>query len=237
MASKIRVRFAPSPTGPLHMGGVRTALYNYLFAKKHGGDFLLRIEDTDQKRFVPGADTYIQKALEWCGIPPSEGDGIGGDHGPYKQSDRSALYAAELDRLLETGNAYKAFDTSEEMDVLRKAAEKNGDVWQYDASTRMSMRNSLSLSADELAQLEENNTPYTIRFRMPDAARDYGFNDAIRGHIIVSTGVLDDKVLMKTDGLPTYHLANVVDDHHMAISHVIRGEEWLPSAPLHGSTV
>ena len=234
MASKIRVRFAPSPTGPLHMGGVRTALYNYLFAKKHGGDFLLRIEDTDQKRFVPGADTYIQKALEWCGIPPSEGDGIGGDHGPYKQSDRSALYAAELNRLLETGNAYKAFDTSEEMDVLRKAAEKNGDVWQYDASTRMSMRNSLSLSADELAQLEENNTPYTIRFRMPDAARDYGFNDAIRGHIIVSTDVLDDKVLMKTDGLPTYHLANVVDDHHMAISHVIRGEEWLPSAPLHG---
>ena len=234
MASKIRVRFAPSPTGPLHMGGVRTALYNYLFAKKHGGDFLLRIEDTDQKRFVPGADTYIQKALEWCGIPPSEGDGIGGDHGPYKQSDRSALYATELDRLLETGNAYKAFDTSEEMDVLRKAADKNGDVWQYDASTRMSMRNSLSLSADQLAQLEENNTPYTIRFRMPDAARDYGFNDAIRGHIIVSTGVLDDKVLMKTDGLPTYHLANVVDDHHMAISHVIRGEEWLPSAPLHG---
>lgn len=234
MASKIRVRFAPSPTGPLHMGGVRTALYNYLFAKKHGGDFLLRIEDTDQKRFVPGADTYIQEALEWCGIPPSEGDGIGGEQGPYKQSDRSALYATELDRLLETGNAYKAFDTSEEMDVLRKAAEKSGDVWQYDASTRMSMRNSLSLSTDQLAQLEENNTPYTVRFRMPDTARDYGFNDAIRGHIIVSTAVLDDKVLMKTDGLPTYHLANVVDDHHMAISHVIRGEEWLPSAPLHG---
>ena len=234
MASKIRVRFAPSPTGPLHMGGVRTALYNYLFAKKHGGDFLLRIEDTDQKRFVPGAEEYIRKALDWCGIPPTEGDGIGGQHGPYKQSDRSALYATELQRLLASGNAYKAFDTAEEMDAIRKAAEQSGAVWQYDASTRMSMRNSLSLGADELAQLEANNTPFTIRFRMPDAPRDFGFSDAIRGHIRVSTGVLDDKVLMKADGLPTYHLANVVDDHHMAISHVIRGEEWLPSAPLHG---
>ena len=234
MASKIRVRFAPSPTGPLHMGGVRTALYNYLFAKKHGGDFLLRIEDTDQKRFVPGAEEYIRKALAWCGIPPTEGDGIGGQHGPYRQSDRSELYANELKRLLASGNAYKAFDTAEEMDAIRKAAEQSGNVWQYDASTRMSMRNSLSLEAGELAEVEANNTPFTIRFRMPDAPRDFGFTDAIRGHIHVSTGVLDDKVLMKADGLPTYHLANVVDDHHMEISHVIRGEEWLPSAPLHG---
>ncbi len=234
MASKIRVRFAPSPTGPLHMGGVRTALYNYLFAKKNGGDFLLRIEDTDQKRLVSGAEEYIREALNWCGIPPSEGDAIGGEFGPYKQSERTELYASELKRLLASGNAYQAFDTPEEIDAVRKAAEKSGAVWQYDASTRMSMRNSLSLASTELKELESNNVPFTIRFKMPNAPRDFGFRDAIRGHIRVSTGVLDDKVLMKADGLPTYHLANVVDDHHMAISHVIRGEEWLPSAPLHG---
>ena len=234
MASKIRVRFAPSPTGPLHMGGVRTALYNYLFAKKNGGDFLLRIEDTDQKRYVPGAEEYIRKALDWCGISPTEGDGIGGNHGPYRQSDRSELYASELNRLLLSGHAYKAYDSPDEINAIRKNAEKSGSVWQYDASTRMSMRNSLSLSPSELLELEANNTPFTVRFRMPEKPRDFGVVDAIRGNIRVSTQVLDDKVLMKADGLPTYHLANVVDDHHMEISHVIRGEEWLPSAPLHG---
>lgn len=216
------------------MGGVRTALYNYLFAKKHGGDFLLRIEDTDQNRYVPGAEDYIRKALTWCGISPTEGDGIGGEHGPYRQSDRSALYTSELSRLLISGHAYKAYDTPEEIDAVRKAAEKSGSVWQYDASTRTSMRNSLTLSSAEMNALESNKTPYTVRFRMPEKPRDFRINDAIRGNISVSTGVLDDKVLMKADGLPTYHLANVVDDHHMAISHVIRGEEWLPSAPLHG---
>ncbi|MDG2209392.1 MAG: glutamate--tRNA ligase [Flavobacteriales bacterium] len=233
MASRIRVRFAPSPTGPLHMGGVRTALYNYLFARKNGGDFILRIEDTDQKRYVPGAESYIQEALAWCGISPNEGFGIGGDSGPYQQSKRSDLYQRELATLLSNGKAYKAFDTPEEMDAVRKAAEAEGKVWQYDAITRMSMRNSFSLSPSETAALEASNAPFTIRFCMPEKNHDVEFSDVIRGHIRVSTAVLDDKVLMKADGLPTYHLANVVDDHHMAISHVIRGEEWLPSAPLH----
>ncbi len=233
MSSSIRVRFAPSPTGPLHMGGVRTALYNYLFAKKHGGTFILRIEDTDQTRFVEGAEDYIREALDWCGIAPDEGVKAGGDFGPYKQSDRSALYQEEIQRLLESGAAYKAFDATEDMAAKRSEAEAKGEVWQYDATTRMSMRNSLSLSPEEVAQLEADGHPYTVRFKMPEAARDVLVQDEIRGEIRISTHVLDDKVLMKTDGLPTYHLANVVDDHHMRISHVIRGEEWLPSAPLH----
>jgi len=215
------------------MGGVRTALYNYLFAKKHGGTFILRVEDTDQTRFVPGAEDYIRESLDWCGISPAEGDLEGGDFGPYKQSLRSALYASEIGKLLESGHAYKAFDTPESMAEKRSEAEATGTVWQYDATTRMSMRNSLSLSAEEVAELEAAGTPFTVRFNMPDTAREVLVQDEIRGEIRVSTAVLDDKVLMKTDGLPTYHLANVVDDHHMQISHVIRGEEWLPSAPLH----
>ncbi|MBO75326.1 MAG: glutamate--tRNA ligase [Flavobacteriales bacterium] len=233
MSSSIRVRFAPSPTGPLHMGGVRTALYNYLFAKKHGGTFILRIEDTDQTRFVEGAEEYIREALDWCGITPDEGVKTGGNHGPYRQSERSALYQREIQCLLDSGAAYKAFDSSQAMAAKRSKAEANGEVWQYDATTRMDMRNSLSLSSEEVAQLEADGHPYTVRFKMPDEASEVLVQDEIRGEIRISTHVLDDKVLMKTDGLPTYHLANVVDDHHMKISHVIRGEEWLPSAPLH----
>jgi glutamyl-tRNA synthetase len=231
--SKVRVRFAPSPTGPLHMGGVRTALYNFLFAKHYGGDFLLRIEDTDQKRFVAGAESYILKALEWAGISIDEGVGAGGDLGPYRQSERSEIYAEQMKALLQAGLAYKAFDTAEEMDSLRKAAEATGHVWQYDSTTRMSMRNSLTLSESEVNALEAEGVPAVIRFRMPDDPQEVVVEDLIRGHVQVSTSVLDDKVLMKADGLPTYHFANVVDDHFMQISHVIRGEEWLPSAPLH----
>lgn len=215
------------------MGGVRTALYNYLFAKKHGGTFILRIEDTDQTRFVEGAEGYIREALDWCGIAPDEGVKAGGEFGPYKQSERSALYQEEIQRLLESGAAYKAFDATEDMAAKRSEAEAKGEVWQYDATTRMGMRNSLSLAPEEVAQLEADGHPYTVRFKMPDTAREVLVQDEIRGEIRISTHVLDDKVLMKTDGLPTYHLANVVDDHHMRISHVIRGEEWLPSAPLH----
>ena len=233
MNQPIRVRFAPSPTGPLHMGGVRTALYNYLFAKKHGGTFILRVEDTDQTRFVPGAEDYIRQSLAWCGIAPDEGDAEGGAYGPYKQSERSALYKREIEILLKNGQAYKAFDTPESMATKRLEAESAGNVWQYDASTRMDMRNTLSMDAAEIDELEKSGQPYTVRFKMPDAPIEVAVHDEIRGAIHVSTHVLDDKVLMKTDGLPTYHLANVVDDHHMAISHVIRGEEWLPSAPLH----
>lgn len=229
----VRVRFAPSPTGPLHMGGVRTALYNYLFARHHGGEFLLRIEDTDQKRFVAGAEDYILAALNWCGIKVDEGVGAGGDLGPYRQSERTECYREQLASLMEAGLAYKAFDTPEEMDTLRKEAEAQGQVWQYDAKTRGSMRNSLTISAEEVERLEADGHPAVIRFRMPDAAKEVVLNDLIRGEVRISTAVLDDKVLMKADGLPTYHFANVVDDHLMGITHVIRGEEWLPSAPLH----
>ena len=233
MSASVRVRFAPSPTGPLHMGGVRTALFNYLFAKKHNGTFILRIEDTDQARFVEGAEAYIAESLKWCGFQPDEGTEAGGNYGPYRQSERGELYRKELNQLLANGNAYKAFDSSEEIATMRTEAEANGTVWQYDAKTRMSMRNSLTLSADEVKILEAKGQPFTVRFKMPSAARNVLVSDEIRGEINVSSGVLDDKVLMKADGLPTYHLANVVDDHHMKISHVIRGEEWLPSAPLH----
>jgi glutamyl-tRNA synthetase len=208
-------------------------LYNYLFAKKHNGTFILRIEDTDQTRFVEGAEDYIMEALDWCGIAPDEGGQAGGDYGPYKQSERSGLYEREIQKLLDSGAAYKAFDAPEAMAAKRSEAEAKGEVWQYDATTRMDMRNSLSLPAEEVSRLEAEGHPYTVRFKMPVEAREVLVHDEIRGEIRISTHVLDDKVLMKTDGLPTYHLANVVDDHHMKISHVIRGEEWLPSAPLH----
>ena len=227
----VRVRFAPSPTGPLHMGGVRTALYNWLFARAHGGTFILRIEDTDQGRFVEGAEAYIEEALAWCGLSPDEGVTAGGASGPYRQSERSDLYRDAVQHLLDQGLAYEAFDTPEELDALRKAAEP--DVFQYDAQTRGSLRNSLALSETEVAQLKASGAPFVVRFKTPEVEEDVTFDDAIRGNVTFKSGVIDDKVLMKADGLPTYHLANVVDDHHMRISHVIRGEEWLPSAPLH----
>ena len=229
----VRVRFAPSPTGPLHMGGVRTALYNYLFARANGGKFLLRIEDTDRTRYVEGAEEYIIEALNWCGLTVDESDNEGGGHGPYKQSLRSELYEKAVADLLKSGDAYRAFDTPEELNALRKDAESQKEVFQYDASTRGACRNELAMPAEEVADLLSNDTPHVIRFRTPDVAEDVVFTDEIRGEVCISSGVVDDKVLMKMDGLPTYHLANVVDDHHMEISHVIRGEEWLPSAPLH----
>jgi glutamyl-tRNA synthetase len=232
---RVRVRFAPSPTGPLHMGGVRTALYNYLFAKKHGGDFLLRIEDTDQTRFVPGAEEYIIESLKWCGIMPNEGQSIGGQYGPYRQSDRkeAQIYTQYALQLVESGNAYYAFDTSEELEQMREIAQKaKMPNWQYNCITRSSMKNSLSLSEDEVKAKLDANEPYTIRIKMP-RNEDVRFHDEIRGWVTVNTNNLDDKVLYKSDGMPTYHLANIVDDYLMKITHVIRGEEWLPSAPLH----
>lgn len=227
----VRVRFAPSPTGPLHIGGVRTALYNYLFARKHGGTFILRIEDTDQNRFVAGAEDYITQALDWCGIRPDESPAKGGKFGPYRQSERKAMYAQYALELVSKGWAYYAFDSEEEIASCREAAEAQKTVFQYDASTRMTMKNSLTLS-EELTQQHIASGAWTIRFKMPEH-REVVFNDVIRGEVRVNAAVLDDKVLMKSDGMPTYHLANIVDDHLMEISHVIRGEEWLPSAPLH----
>lgn len=235
MERKVRVRFAPSPTGPLHMGGVRTALYNYLFAKKHGGDFILRIEDTDQTRFVEGAEDYIIESLKWCGIMPNEGQGIGGDYGPYKQSERkdAEIYRPFAMQLIENGHAYYAFDTSEDLKLMRDMAEKAKlPNWQYNSITRGSMKNSVSLSEDEVKAKLDAGEPYTIRIKMP-RNEDVRFHDVIRGWVTVNTNNLDDKVIFKSDGMPTYHLANIVDDHMMEISHVIRGEEWLPSAPLH----
>lgn len=230
---KIRVRFAPSPTGPLHMGGVRTALYNYLFAKKHGGDFLLRIEDTDQTRFVPGAEQYIMDSLRWCGIQWDEGVGVGGPHAPYRQSERKEMYRQYVMQLIDEGNAYYAFDTPEELEAMRARieAEKSG-LPQYDSRTRGSMKNSLTLSAEEVKQRLDSGQPYVIRVRIPED-QEVELHDIIRGHVKVHSSTLDDKVLFKSDGMPTYHLANVVDDYLMEITHVIRGEEWLPSAPLH----
>ncbi len=230
--SDIRVRFAPSPTGPLHMGGVRTALYNYLFARKHGGKMILRIEDTDQNRFVAGAEDYIERSFEWCGIQFDEGVQAGGDFGPYKQSERSAIYREYIGELLEKGHAYYAFDTPEELDALRNELEAKKETFVYDTKSRMSLRNSLSLSKEETEKLLLDGTPYVIRFKIPENT-EISFTDIIRGTVKVHSSTLDDKVLFKTDGLPTYHLANIVDDHLMQISHVIRGEEWLPSAPLH----
>ena len=233
MSSNVRVRFAPSPTGPLHMGGVRTALYNYLFAKKEGGKFILRIEDTDQKRFIEGAEQYIKDALDWCGITPDEGPGIGGDYGPYKQSERKDMYLPYAEQLVENGKAYYAFDTAEELNEMREQAKKmKMPNWQYNAVSRTSMKNSLTLPEDEVKARIENGDRYVIRFKMP-RNEDVRFEDVIRGWVVVNTNNLDDKILFKSDGMPTYHMANIVDDHTMEITHVIRGEEWLPSAPLH----
>lgn len=232
MSEKVRVRFAPSPTGPLHIGGVRTALFNYLFAKKHGGDFILRIEDTDQKRFVEGAEEYVIESLKWAGIPHNEGQGVGGEYGPYKQSERMHLYKEYADFLLDNDKAYYAFDTSEELTEARERSQKEGKTFAYDAITRQYLKNSTSLSADEVAQRIESGEPYVIRMKLP-RNEEVRFHDEIRGWVVVNTANMDDKVLYKSDGLPTYHLANIVDDHLMKITHVIRGEEWLPSAPLH----
>lgn len=229
----VRVRFAPSPTGPLHMGGVRTALYNYLFAKKNNGTFIIRIEDTDQNRFVPGAQDYIMDALKWCGIMPTEGPGLGGEYGPYVQSERKEMYRPYAEQLVASDKAYYAFDTAEELDAMRDRAKEMGmPNWQYNHVTRVSLKNSLTLPQDQVEELLANNTPYVIRMKMPRNV-DIRFEDIIRGWVVVNTNNLDDKVLFKSDGMPTYHLANIVDDHLMKISHVIRGEEWLPSAPLH----
>ena len=230
---KVRVRFAPSPTGPLHIGGVRTALYNYLFAKHHGGDFILRIEDTDQTRFVEGAEEYIIESLKWLGIEPNEGQSYGGNYGPYKQSERMGIYRQYADQLIESGHAYYAFDTSEELADIREKANKAGvSSWKYNHITRNSMKNSLTLPVDEVKERLEKGDPYVIRIKLP-RDEDVRVEDSIRGWVVVNTKQMDDKVLVKNDGLPTYHLANIVDDHLMEITHVIRGEEWLPSAPLH----
>lgn len=230
--SEVRVRFAPSPTGPLHIGGVRTALYNYLFARKHNGKFILRIEDTDQSRFVGGAEGYIFGSLKWCGIIADEGVNEGGNYGPYRQSDRKHLYRQYADILFDRGHAYYAFDTPEELEELRIKAESEGKTFIYNAEVRAKLKNSLSLSDVEWNSKLDRGEPYVIRFMMPND-EEIHFDDIIRGHIVVNTSTLDDKVLFKSDGMPTYHLANIVDDHLMEISHVIRGEEWLPSLPLH----
>lgn len=236
MEKRVRVRFAPSPTGGLHMGGVRTALFNFLFAKKHGGDFILRIEDTDQTRFVEGAEEYIVEALKWCGIPPNEGVGFGdGPHKPYRQSERKELgiYKKYADQLIASGHAYYAFDTSEELDDMRKRLEAAKVVApQYNAVTRQNMRNSLTLPEDEVKRLLEANAKYVIRLKVP-RNEEIRFHDIIRGWVVVNSSQVDDKVLLKSDGMPTYHLAHIVDDIEMKISHAVRGEEWLPSAPAH----
>ncbi len=232
MENRIRVRFAPSPTGPLHIGGVRTALYNYLFAQKLGGDFILRIEDTDQARFVPGAEEYIIESLAWCGIKFSEGVHVGGPYAPYRQSERKNIYRQYADQLIENGHAYYAFDTSEELEAKRKEYDSKKQTFQYCPANRDTMKNSLSMTDAEVKQKIESGEHYVIRIKIPDHTTVI-VNDLIRGKVIVDSSMLDDKVLFKSDGLPTYHLANVVDDYLMKISHVIRGEEWLPSAPLH----
>ncbi|GAB4282693.1 MAG: glutamate--tRNA ligase [Marinilabiliales bacterium] len=230
--NQIRVRFAPSPTGPLHIGGVRTALFNYLFAKKNNGINILRIEDTDQTRYVPGAEEYIIESLKWCGIKFDEGVTEGGNYGPYRQSERKTVYKEFADYLIENGYAYYGFDTPEELDNYRKEAEKNKSVFAYGIGTRENLKNSLTLSKQKVNQLINDNTPYVIRFKIPEN-KTIVLNDIIRGEVSVQTNTLDDKVLFKSDGMPTYHLANIVDDHLMRITHVIRGEEWLPSLPLH----
>ena len=226
---KVRVRFAPSPTGPLHIGGVRTALYNYLFARQHGGDFIFRIEDTDSTRFVPGAEEYIIEAFKWLGVEFDEGVSFGGNHGPYRQSERRDIYKKYVQQLLDAGKAYYAFDTPEELDAKRNEIEN----FQYDAQTRLQMRNSLSMDEAEVKRLIAEGAQYVVRFKI-ESGRDVHVDDIIRGDVSINSSVLDDKVLYKSaDELPTYHLANIVDDHLMEVTHVIRGEEWLPSAPLH----
>jgi len=228
MDTKVRVRFAPSPTGGLHLGGVRTVLFNYLFAKHHKGTFILRIEDTDQTRFVPGAEQYIQDTLAWCGLIPDESPLHGGPYGPYRQSERKAIYKQYALQLIEQGNAYYAFDTPEELEAKRKEIPN----FQYSSAHRMQMKNSISLSTDEVAFLLKNNTPHVIRIKVPEHT-SLGLDDMIRGHVLFDTHTVDDKVLLKADEMPTYHLAVVVDDYLMKITHAFRGEEWLPSAPVH----
>ncbi len=232
MSQKVRVRFAPSPTGPLHIGGVRTALFNYLFAKKHGGDFVLRIEDTDQNRYVEGAEDYIVEALDWCDIPFDEGPGKNEKFGPYRQSERKHLYKQYADLLIDKGHAYYAFDTSEALDGHRKDHEAKGKTFIYNWHNRLKLTNSLSLSAKEVQAKLDAGEPYVIRYKSPQDETLH-LTDIIRGDVKIDTNILDDKVLFKSDGMPTYHLANIVDDHLMQITHVIRGEEWLPSLALH----
>lgn len=232
MTQKVRVRFAPSPTGPLHMGGVRTALFNYLFAKHHGGDFILRIEDTDQTRYVEGAEQYIVESLEWCGLKIDEGASVGGKYGPYRQSERKEMYKQYALQLVESGNAYYAFDTPEELEKHRSEAEAEKKTFTYNYFVRGKLHNSLNMSEDELKAKLESGDPYVIRFKMPEDT-DIAMFDEIRKDVKYNTKDLDDKVLFKSDGMPTYHLANVTDDYLMKITHVIRGEEWLPSMPLH----
>jgi glutamyl-tRNA synthetase len=230
--NEVRVRFAPSPTGPLHIGGVRTALYNYLFARKHGGKLILRIEDTDQARFVPGAETYIMDSLAWCGIQFDEGIREGGIHAPYRQSERKEIYASYCEQLIRSGHAYYAFDSPEELEQLRKSAEANKTTFIYNSRSRKNLLNSLTLSPEVVEDYIQSGKPYVVRFLVPEQL-DVVMDDMIRGRVVVKSETLDDKVLFKSDGLPTYHLANIIDDHLMQISHVIRGEEWLPSLPLH----
>lgn len=232
MSKPVRVRFAPSPTGPLHIGGVRTALYNYLFARKNGGTFILRIEDTDQTRKVEGAEGYIRDSLQWCGISIDEGVAEGGAFGPYKQSERKELYRKYVDELIAGGWAYYAYDTPEELESLRATYESRGEKFMYNSKVRGLLKNSVSLDRAKNDFLLESGTPYVVRFKMPEN-ENIVMNDLIRGKVEVNSSTQDDKILFKSDGMPTYHLANIVDDHLMEISHVIRGEEWLPSLPLH----
>ncbi len=233
MERAVRVRFAPSPTGPLHIGGVRTALYNYLFARQHGGKMILRIEDTDSQRFVEGAEQYIMDSLRWCGIEIDEGVGVGGPHAPYRQSERRDIYLKYALQLVESGWAYYAFDTAEELNALRAEGEKEGHIFAYDHTVREKLATSLRLSPEEVRERIDRGDQWVIRFKMP-VGHIVKMDDLIRGHVEVDSSTLDDKVLYKSaDALPTYHLANIVDDHLMEISHVIRGEEWLPSLPLH----
>ena len=232
--TEIRVRFAPSPTGALHIGGVRTALYNYLLAKKTGGTFIIRIEDTDQTRYVPGAEDYIMESLRWCGLLPDEGPGIGGEYGPYRQSERKekGLYQKYAQQLIEDGNAYYAFDTAEELTAIRSKYEAEKKTFKYSSATRMNMTNSLTISEEETKKRIESGEPYTIRLKVP-SDEVVIVNDLIRGEVSFQSNELDDKIMLKSDGMPTYHMANIVDDHLMKISHVIRGEEWLPSTAHH----
>ena len=232
MSQNVRVRFAPSPTGPLHIGGVRTALFNYLFAKKHGGTFILRIEDTDQNRYVAGAEDYIRESLDWCGISYDEGPTKDGGYGPYRQSERKDMYHTYAQKLIDSGNAYYAFDTAESLDAHRKDHEANGKTFIYNWHNRLKLDNSLVLSQEETKQRIAAGDNYVIRFKSPQD-EVLKLQDEIRGDMEIDTNILDDKILFKSDGMPTYHLANIVDDHLMKISHVIRGEEWLPSLALH----
>ncbi len=232
MNEQVRVRFAPSPTGPLHIGGVRTALFNYLFARRHGGTFILRIEDTDRTRYVEGAEAYIKESLHWCGLAPDEGPDQGGPAAPYRQSERKEIYREHVNRLLEEGKAYYAFDTPEELEALRREYEARKETFSYDHRVRGKLKNSLVMSREEVERLLGEGVPYVVRFRI-DPGETLTMHDEIRGEVTVDTSTLDDKVILKADGMPTYHLANIVDDHLMGITHVIRGEEWLPSLPLH----